>query len=67
LPGFTLPSFAVALSGGPRAAQLAAALRAAQPAVLARTQGERVLLDVRTLLEGDAARIAQALASLRFD
>jgi L-seryl-tRNA(Ser) seleniumtransferase len=65
LPGFTLPSFVVALAGAPSAAQLAAALRGASPAVLARTQGARVLLDVRTLLPGDEAHVVRALASLR--
>jgi L-seryl-tRNA(Ser) seleniumtransferase len=65
LPGFTLPSFAVALAGAPSPAQLAAALRSASPAVLARTQGERVLLDVRTLLPGDEAHVVSALTTLR--
>ncbi len=67
LPGFTLPSFAVALDGAPSAAQLAAALRRASPAVLARTQGERVLLDVRTLLAGEEPLVVRALAAVRFD
>jgi L-seryl-tRNA(Ser) seleniumtransferase len=67
LPGFTLPSWAVAIAGAPSAARIAAALRGASPAVLARTQGERVLLDVRTLLAGDEARVASAVAALRFD
>ncbi len=66
LPGFTLPSFAVALEGLP-ATQLAAALRSASPAVLARTQGERVLLDVRTLLSDDESQLVSALTALRFD
>jgi L-seryl-tRNA(Ser) seleniumtransferase len=66
LPGFTLPSWAVAITGGSSAARIAAALRGASPAVLARTQGERVLLDVRTLLAGDEALVASALAALRF-
>ena len=67
LPGFTLPSFAVALDGAASAAQLAAALRAASPPVLARTQGERVLLDVRTLLAAEEALVVNAFGSLRFD
>ena len=66
LPGFTLPSFAVALEGVP-ASQLAAALRNASPAVLARTQDERVLLDVRALLSDDEHQLASAFRSLRFD
>ncbi len=64
LPGFALPSFAVVLSSSAGAARLAAALREARPAVLARTQGERALLDVRTLLPGDEAHIASAVHSL---
>ncbi len=67
LPGFTLPSFAVALDGAASAAQLAAALRHATPAVLARTQGERVLLDVRTLLTGDEGHVVSALTAAHFD
>jgi len=66
LPGFTLPSFAVALDGAPSASQLAHALRSASPAVLARTQDERLLLDVRTLLADDETHIASALGALRF-
>jgi L-seryl-tRNA(Ser) seleniumtransferase len=64
LPGLTLPSWAVALDAAGRAAQLAAALRSARPAVLARTQDERVLLDVRTLLDGEEADVARALAEV---
>ncbi len=67
LPGFTLPSFAVALDGAASAAQLAAALRHAAPAVLARTQGERVLLDVRTLLSDDDRHVVSALTTAHFD
>ncbi|MBM4383646.1 MAG: L-seryl-tRNA(Sec) selenium transferase [Deltaproteobacteria bacterium] len=64
LPGFVLPSHAVALESRQSAAQLAAALRAAPPAVLARVQDARVLLDVRTLLAGDDAEVVRALTSL---
>jgi L-seryl-tRNA(Ser) seleniumtransferase len=64
LPGLTLPSWAVALDAAGSAAQLAAALRSARPAVLARTQDERVLLDVRTLLDGEEADVARALAEV---
>jgi L-seryl-tRNA(Ser) seleniumtransferase len=67
LPGFTLPSFAVALDGAPSASKLALALRSAAPAVLARTQGERVLLDVRTLLAGDEAQLVAAFTALHLD
>jgi L-seryl-tRNA(Ser) seleniumtransferase len=64
LPGFALPSWAVALDGATSAAQLASALRRASPAVLARVHGERVLLDVRTLLAGDDALVLSALTAL---
>jgi L-seryl-tRNA(Ser) seleniumtransferase len=64
LPGFALPSWAVALDGATSAAQLASALRRASPAVLARVHGERVLLDVRTLLAGDDALVVSALTAL---
>ncbi len=48
LPGDTLPSFAVALPGPPDA--LARALRAGSPPVIGRIAGDRLLLDVRTVL-----------------
>jgi L-seryl-tRNA(Ser) seleniumtransferase len=67
LPGFTLPSHGVALEAPSGATRLAAALRCAEPAVLARIEGARVLLDVRTLLDGDEARVASAVSSLRVD
>jgi L-seryl-tRNA(Ser) seleniumtransferase len=51
-PGASLPSFAVALRHGVReAASLAAMLRRLDPAVLTRTQEDRVLLDLRTVPE----------------
>jgi len=65
LPAFTLPSFAVALDGAPSASRLAAALRGASTPVLARVHGERVLLDVRTLLGGDDALVVSALTAPR--
>ncbi len=49
-PGASLPSFAVALRhAGLEATSLAAALRKLDPAVLARIQEDRVLLDLRTV------------------
>jgi len=68
LPLLVLPSFAVALSGyAGGATELAARLRAGEPAVLARVQEGRVLLDVRCLVpeaaQGDlATALARALA-----
>ncbi len=63
LPGFELDTWVVALDS-PRASaeRLAAGLRGASVAVLARVRSERVLIDVRTLLPGDEARIETALA-----
>ncbi len=50
LPGETLPSYAVALlAGSPDA--LAARLRAGDPPVVARIADDRLLLDLRTVLE----------------
>jgi L-seryl-tRNA(Ser) seleniumtransferase len=57
-PGVTLPSAAVALPG-----RYAAALRAADPAVLGRTEHGRCLLDLRALpAEADATLAAAVLA-----
>ncbi len=67
LPGFELPSFAVALAARGGASALAARLRRGAPAVLGRVEGERLLLDVRTLLPGDEERLAQALRGLTVD
>jgi len=44
--------------------RLEAALRAAQPPIIARLEDGRLLMDVRTLVEGDAQVIAGALARL---
>jgi L-seryl-tRNA(Ser) seleniumtransferase len=63
LPGFELDSFAVALRGG-SAEALAAALRARPVPVLGRVRGEALLLDVRTLLPGDAEDCEAALATV---
>ncbi len=49
LPGETLPSFAVAISGAPD--ELARRLRQATPPVIGRIADDRLLLDVRTVLE----------------
>jgi L-seryl-tRNA(Ser) seleniumtransferase len=49
LPGETLPSFAVAIAGAPD--DLARRLRQGTPPVIARIANDRLLLDVRTVLE----------------
>lgn len=66
LPGFELPSFAVAISGA-TTPDLAASLRAAAVPVIARIDGDRVLLDAKTLLPGDEDAIEQALLAFSVD
>ena len=57
----TLTGFAVAIRGATSPADLAASLRAAAIPVIARIEGDRVLLDAKTLLPGDEDAIEQAL------
>jgi L-seryl-tRNA(Ser) seleniumtransferase len=64
LPGFELDSWAVALRAGAGAEALAAQLRARAVPVLGRVRGEALLLDVRTLLPGDAEDCEAALATV---
>jgi L-seryl-tRNA(Ser) seleniumtransferase len=67
LPGFELPSTAVALESAAGGEALARALRAAAVPVIGRVVGGRVLLDARTLLPGDEAAIEAALSALALD
>ena len=67
LPGFELPSVAVALSGPVDAEQLARALRGAAVPVVGRVAGARLLLDARTLLPGDELDVEAAVGAIRFD
>jgi L-seryl-tRNA(Ser) seleniumtransferase len=60
LPGVTLPTFALALPPGDADA-VAARLRAADPPVVARIDGGRVLLDPRTVLPGEDGAILAAV------
>jgi L-seryl-tRNA(Ser) seleniumtransferase len=62
LPGFEQGSWVVALRAAGGAQRLAAALRRAAVPVLGRVSGERVLLDLRTLLPDDALHCEKALA-----
>jgi L-seryl-tRNA(Ser) seleniumtransferase len=63
LPLEELPSKAVALSHPERsAAQLEASLRRQDPPVVARIERDILLLDVRTLDDGDLALVAEAVA-----
>jgi len=64
LPGVELPSYAVAIRAPGGAEHLAARLRGAPVPVLARVQGEQVLLDVRTLLDGELPEVADQVAAV---
>lgn len=62
MPGAEMPSFAVTLAlEGLSAHALAARLRQGDPAVVGRLEGDRLWLDVRTLLEGDEDALVLAL------
>lgn len=62
LPVARIASFAVALTpGAGGAGALAARLRAGEPAVFTRVQKEAVLLDLRTILEGEEAELEAAV------
>ncbi len=60
LPGFELDSWVVALDG-PDPEALAARLRGASVPVLARVRDDRLLLDVRTLLDDDESALEASL------
>jgi L-seryl-tRNA(Ser) seleniumtransferase len=61
LPGETLPTFLLAISGrGPD--RLLAHLHKASPAVIARLQDERVVFDPRTVLPEEEADLLKAIA-----
>jgi L-seryl-tRNA(Ser) seleniumtransferase len=63
LPEFELETSVVALRGARRAETLAAALRRAPTPVLSRIRDDAILLDPRTLLEGDDVLVEGALAN----
>jgi L-seryl-tRNA(Ser) seleniumtransferase len=61
-PGIFLPTFVVRLKhANHSAAKLAQRLRSAEPPVFTRVQDDAVLLDPRTLLDGDDERLLGAL------
>jgi L-seryl-tRNA(Ser) seleniumtransferase len=62
LPGFELPTWVVALRAARGPDALAARLREAPVPVLGRIRDDALLLDVRTLLDGDEADLEHALA-----
>lgn len=60
LPEETLPTFVLALAL-PKIDAFAKRLRLAQPAIIGRVQGRRLLLDPRTVLEEEDAQLIQAV------
>jgi len=65
LPGETLPSYALTLRAARRAAAwamgVAAALRTGEPAVVARVEDDRLVVDPRTVLPEEGDRLVAAL------
>ena len=61
LPGATLPSAGLRVAGR-SAAALARRLREGEPPVIARIEDDAVLLDLRTVMPADDARLVNALA-----
>lgn len=65
IPARGLPTQVVAIRSDRLAlADLARALRDGDPPVMTRVQRERILLDVRTILDGEAEEIEQALSRI---
>jgi L-seryl-tRNA(Ser) seleniumtransferase len=62
LPGFELGTWVVVLQTEDEVEQVAARLRVASVPVLARVRDDRLLLDVRTLLDGDETALEASLA-----
>jgi L-seryl-tRNA(Ser) seleniumtransferase len=60
LPGETLPSIGVALSG-PAATKLLDVLRNGAPPIVARIEGRRVVLDLRTVDPASDAALIRAV------
>ena len=64
LPATTLPSWGVAVSvPGFPADRLSYLLRMNEPPVIARIEHDRVVLDMRTLLDGEEELVVRALAN----
>jgi L-seryl-tRNA(Ser) seleniumtransferase len=61
LPGETLPSFGIAISGR-SASQLASALRRREPSVIGRIEGGRVVVDLRSI---DPEQDLELIAAIR--
>lgn len=60
-PAQTLPTWLVALAGD--AVKMEKRLRSSQPPVIARIENERVVLDLRTVFEGEEADLLRAASS----
>ncbi len=63
LPGQTLPTWAVELIGPGAPLEVAARLRAGDPPIVARVEGERVLLDPRTVLPDQEKALLAGIAA----
>lgn len=66
LPELTVPSWAIAISAN-NVDHVAQQLRLGQPAVLARVQDNRVLIDLRTVLPADEMALLARLSTLSTD
>jgi len=65
LPGTAIPSYGLAVSvPGMSAERLSFSLRRNEPPVVARIRGDEVLLDMRTLLEGEGDIVLSALITI---
>ena len=65
MPGMTIPSYALAVSRGNLSADsLSTLLRRNEPPVIGRIKEGEVLLDMRTLLDGEDRDLRDALARL---
>ena len=65
LPATPLPTYVLALTlAGCPADRLSSLLRRNEPPIVARIESDRVLLDMRTLMDGDAPIIVEALARI---
>ena len=67
LPDHELPGWVVRIEAAGGATQLASRLRSAAVPVLGRVRDGRLLLDVRTLLDGDEERVVAALGEALVD
>jgi L-seryl-tRNA(Sec) selenium transferase (EC 2.9.1.1) len=64
LPGQTLATWALEISGRPSLADAAARLRSGDPPVVPRVEGDRLLLDPRTVLPEEDKALLERVASV---